>query len=234
MIVSHRHKFIFVKTKKTAGTSIEIALSKICGPKDILSPLSDEDEQFRRNQTGKEAQNHDIPFSKYTAKDWLRMVRYLKRRRYYNHMPALEIRQYVGASIWDSYFTFCFERHPIDKVKSHYLWQKRKGGFQDIASYMASKKIEEIKGDHFYTDDGTTVLVDKVYRMEDMDMAFSDIGNRLSIPSELLKKPSYFRKKYKGKDLLDKEKLQLEFGETIRNIFQFEYSNWYGENFAAK
>ena len=32
MIVSHEHKFIFLKTKKTAGTSIELALSELCGP----------------------------------------------------------------------------------------------------------------------------------------------------------------------------------------------------------
>jgi hypothetical protein len=30
MIVSHEHKFIFLKTKKTAGTSIELALSALC------------------------------------------------------------------------------------------------------------------------------------------------------------------------------------------------------------
>ncbi|MEL6382956.1 MAG: chondroitin 4-O-sulfotransferase, partial [Cyanobacteria bacterium J06626_18] len=32
MIISHEYKFIFLKTRKTAGTSIEIALSKFCGP----------------------------------------------------------------------------------------------------------------------------------------------------------------------------------------------------------
>ena len=32
MIISHEHKFIFLKTKKTAGTAIEAALSELCGP----------------------------------------------------------------------------------------------------------------------------------------------------------------------------------------------------------
>ena len=37
MIISHKHKFIFIKTVKTAGTSIDIALSKICEPQDIIT-----------------------------------------------------------------------------------------------------------------------------------------------------------------------------------------------------
>ncbi len=31
MIISHEHKFIFLKTKKTAGTSVELALTRLCG-----------------------------------------------------------------------------------------------------------------------------------------------------------------------------------------------------------
>ena len=44
VIASHQHRFIFLKTRKTAGTSVEIALSKVCGPDDVITEISPEDE----------------------------------------------------------------------------------------------------------------------------------------------------------------------------------------------
>ena len=49
MIISHKHRFIFIKTRKTAGTSIEIFLSQFCDKDDILTPIG-EGEVLRKEQ----------------------------------------------------------------------------------------------------------------------------------------------------------------------------------------
>ena len=48
MIISHKYKFIFLKTTKTAGTSVEISLSRFCGDDDIITPIDFADEAIRQ------------------------------------------------------------------------------------------------------------------------------------------------------------------------------------------
>ena len=57
MIISHEHRFIFLKTKKTAGTAIEAALSQLCGPECVVTPYREESEQDRK---GLAPQNYRI------------------------------------------------------------------------------------------------------------------------------------------------------------------------------
>ena len=41
MIISHRHQFIYVKPRKTAGSSVQCALAEITGPEDIIIRIKD-------------------------------------------------------------------------------------------------------------------------------------------------------------------------------------------------
>jgi hypothetical protein len=47
MILSEMNKFVFIKGKKVAGTSVEVALASICGSNDIITPITPIDEQCR-------------------------------------------------------------------------------------------------------------------------------------------------------------------------------------------
>ena len=114
MIISHQYKFIFIKTAKTAGTSIEIALSKFCGEKDIITPITSEDEIIRKELKYRGPQNYLAPISEYKIKDFARLLLYRKKKgKYYNHISAREIIKHTGKAVWKNYYKFCFERNPF-------------------------------------------------------------------------------------------------------------------------
>ena len=58
MIFSELHNFLFIKGHKVASTSVEVALSAICGPDDIITPITPIDELHRINLGYRHAQNY--------------------------------------------------------------------------------------------------------------------------------------------------------------------------------
>ena len=58
MIYSKKNNFLFLKGVKVAGTSVEIALSKLCGNQDVISPIANIDERTRVQLKIRHAQNY--------------------------------------------------------------------------------------------------------------------------------------------------------------------------------
>jgi hypothetical protein len=181
MIISHKHRFIFIKTKKTAGTSIEIALSKYCGEDDVITPLTPEDDRKRREFGHKGPQNYYIPFCRYSRADWLRFFHKRKRVRFRNHTPASYIMTHIDGDLWCSYFKFCFERNPWDKVVSWYYWNNQKEPRPSISEFVQSGKANNIRGFENYTVD-SNIVVDRVFLYEDLHQSMEEIAEKLGLP----------------------------------------------------
>ena len=207
MIASHAHRFVFVKTRKTAGTSLEIALSRHCGPDDIVTRISPEDEELRAAAGGVGPQHDDTDPSSYA------------------HMGARRVIEVIGRATWDAYFTFAVERNPFDVVASSYRYSARKPSFtKTFAEFVRTpQRMERLALNERLYRLGGSVVVDEVYRYEALPAAVADISTRLGLELDLphAKQGSgpHYRELYGPGDA---EIVAQRFARTIRD-FGYEF-----------
>ncbi|MEP5518370.1 MAG: sulfotransferase family 2 domain-containing protein [Bauldia litoralis] len=186
MILSHKHRFIFLKTAKTGGTSTELALSPVCGPDDILAPLSRPEERKRKESP---ARNYALGIGKLG----IRLPGEFRHHfpqvyGYYNHMPAGQVRRLAGEDAWRDYFKFTIERNPWDRQVSFYFWRTRHSKPQpDFRTFLMSPRHRgkafrsaRMKNWLTYTIDDR-IAVDRVIRYEDLEDGLATVCAELGI-----------------------------------------------------
>jgi hypothetical protein len=218
MIISHEHRFIFLKTKKTAGTSIELALCQICGPDDIITPVTAEDEKLR---TGRGPQN-------WRRHGWWQSPRPLWKRRwlklgppdygYYNHITAAEVANYIGPEIWSSYFKFAFDRNPWDRQVSHYHFRHR--GWKrppTFAEFLSRDRRARVNNYEIYSIEGKP-CVDFLGRFETLEEDLAKVLKTLGIEArpQLPRAKSSFRPHKPYQDYYDEHTEKL-VGDWYQN-----------------
>lgn len=103
MIISHRHRYIYVRAEKVGGTSIEVALARSCGPEDIITPSAPFDPSRDETSYSQTGQNHS---------------------GFRHHSEPSEIRRKIGEEMWADYLKIGAVRNPWDLVVSQYFWAK--------------------------------------------------------------------------------------------------------------
>jgi len=95
MIISLKHNFIYIRTRKTASTSIHRALEQVLGPDDICirGKYHDFSSVLRRGVVAPEG---GFP----------------------THVEAEKIKPFLKRRIWNRAFKFTSERHPYEKAIS--------------------------------------------------------------------------------------------------------------------
>lgn len=195
MFISHKYRFIFIKTRKTAGSSLEKFFLNIHNnnkeyvfggmPPENLSPI---------NCVGN-----------VEHKGWKWIEKHFSNE-------------------WGNYFKFAIERNSWDKVVSTYHWQKKQipnMKHNDFTSYILNgKKMWDKKDWNLYTNNDK-ICVDKIIRFENINEEFRSICKYLEIPYnnelENLKLKENIRPKDNYKNYYNEETKQI-----IKNVFSNE------------
>ena len=174
MLISHVRKFIYLKTYKTAGTSVEIYFEPWC-----LEPGTEM------------APRH---FREAAISQWgIVGARGFLNETWYHHMPSEEVRALVGKELWSEYFKFCVIRNPVDMVVSHF-WYRLAPPVRELlaqADFLVVRKTfaEWIRlaslpmNRPIYTIDGS-VAVDYFIRFENLEADLKEVCERTGVPWE--------------------------------------------------
>lgn len=184
MLVSHRKRFIYTKTMKTAGTSVEAYFERWCLPEGVWSPSHYRDESV--TEAGIVGYRGPDP----------------RGCRWFNHMPAAEIRRGVGEEVWAAYFKFCVVRNPFDRVVSAFHFHESAGATaagadeRPVAEEVSPNPAEVTRRFRDWVRAGGTVpdrdtyvvdgrlAVDFVIRFESLFEDLETVCRRVGVPYE--------------------------------------------------
>jgi hypothetical protein len=194
-IIAHSRKFIFVKTMKTAGTALEMALSKYCSNGDILAPLGDPGEEDKRRElAGIVAQNYLTPLSEYPLIQRLKKLASRRREfKYGEHTPAWLIRRRLGEEVWNGYFKFTVVRNPFDRCVSRFYYTKKRFSDTGQAEFWDRRNFDQFLRYHpelinenwrMYTEKDE-VVVDFVIRYEHLQVDLAEVSARIGLAHNL-------------------------------------------------
>ena len=251
MIISHKHRYIFIHCRKTAGSSISNMLSNSLGLWDIqLSAVSETLEL-----------GGDIPLRMWIAallnSGWrVPVSRMLKR----NDLIAMQVKRSYASALgpkpqhatasavrasfpkeWAMYKKFCVVRNPFSLAVSDYNWRTRNLTAverPDFLSYLrALEKGDDIGGivpvgfynnwQQYAIDD--VIVVDEIIRFETLSRDLGQVLSDLNVPfdGQLPKLKEVMRENKKTKpyrNYYNLEALQLVSELYQEEIHEFGYS----------
>jgi hypothetical protein len=221
MLVSHRYNFIYTKTGKTAGTSVESYFERYCMREGEWSFSHFRDE--------------------YESEAGIIGCRGFKRTansKWWNHMPAALIREKIGEATWTNYFKFCVIRNPYDKVLSAFYY------FKNPEMRSEHNRVAELGNldedidafENWLSTDGPPVdrdkylidgqfCLDQVIRYETLAADLEKICARLKIPWEPALLPT-LKSGFRPREANSKSLYTKKSKEIVKEAYSYELEHF--------
>lgn len=210
MIVSHTNNFIWIKTRKTASSSIELSLGQLCSKGDFVGAFND-------NETRKLQDSLGVPRSR----EFIGGIAM--------HGSISDSKQFLKKDI-ETYFKFTTERNPFDKVVSLYFYytkmaKEKMPSFEDWV-INTPKEIRGIKHPSWTTCYNWPLYTENDKVMIDYFVLYEQLEENLNTVSELLGKeinPYKINTSYRPKNKRDyREFYNTKTRRIIEDYFKKE------------
>lgn len=207
LIVSHKHRFIFVHSRKVAGSSLKVALAPFLGPDDIV--IGSWNEILHSGVALNRHAEKVLKSAKARFFYWAATVKgrsteeatnigikaHYRGRLSHNppHPTAKEMKEFFPSE-WRSYFKFSFVRNPFERLASDYWWRRRVTGkeftFREYLELLQARNRKAAiihpacaSNWEMIAVDGTLEM-DFVGRYEKLNEGFLAVCARLDIPAD--------------------------------------------------
>lgn len=158
--ISHKRKFIFLKTRKTAGTTTQFLLMRNYIEGDIFSKLIPEESPLI-----KKLNKH----SSFTNP----------------HPTSYEIRRRLGNK-YDDYFTFTFVRNPYTMLVSFFTWKcrnnEKKWNRKNFEKWLLNNRYKPQMHNTTIYMRGNKIDVDFVGKFENYEEDLKTVFKKLNLP----------------------------------------------------
>lgn len=224
MIISHRYRFIFLKTTRVAGTSVEAAISQFLQPGDIWTSVGSDTKGHHRAPEGS---GYKIPLEWREQYWWLRRIgwnirpirhKILQRKLaqysgtdYWPHIQARHVRATLPAKIWNSYYKVSIERNPWDWLASYYYYRYSKDEDRPAFDGVARKIVRRRQNREIYMIDGE-IAVDKIMKFESLASDFREFLEKVGAPTTIVLPETNASKRRDGRDY------RRLYDDTLRDL----------------
>ena len=217
MLISHQHKFIYVRPPKTASTSIVYSLIEVSQVFDVTGTLLNN--------------SHDLSDS---SKNKIRIILNNNNQKPQdaNHLPFNTAKYFLDNNILKNYFTFSFVRNPFDRVVSMWKflqhpnhekeWIKIVGSLDKCDFKVFARKIKNINTNITIPLSHFTTGVDFVGKCENLQKDFNVICDKIGIPNQELPHKNASKHKHYT-EYYDDETKQIVAEKYAKDIEVFGY-----------
>ena len=221
MLISHRYKFIYLKTEKTASSSLFEMFRQIASEHDTLHPADWRVARQLLQQHGTLDGHSFVGGAGYLAR------RVSARRGIHRHGKIADVRKLLGSDLFASYTIVTSERNPWDRQVSLFTHRRTKhpaGNIRDFKAAMVSRSynlfhLNKLDNWGIYSIDDQPVA-DHVIRYENLAEDYVNTLRALKIDPEQWPLPHLRAKeRFEGKDYRN------YYSDEVRDLIGGWYKN---------